>query len=199
MSEAAALMTLDTSSPRTGEDKDCSIVHARRDRLLARICGRALRYWKEKLNVDGVRGLGRAIIAAVLLMIGGVLNIIYGIAAISNSKVFATHATYAFGHLKTWGWITLIIGVLELIASASLFAGGAFGRWFGVFVGSLAAIGALLAIPAYPLLAIAIFALSLWIIHGLIIYSAPEDLSLAAPPDYPSSSVAASAGPRPPT
>ncbi len=192
-------MPLDTSSPRTGEDNDCSIVHAWRDRLLARICGRALRYWKEKLTVDGVRGLGRAIIAAVLLMIGGVLNIIYGIAAISNSKVFAPHATYVFGHLKTWGWIALIIGVLELIASASLFGGGAFGRWFGVFVGSLAAIGALLAIPAYPLLAIAIFALSLWIIHGLIIYSTPEDLSLAAPADYPSSRIPASAGPRPPT
>ena len=148
--------------------------------------------------MDGVRGLGRAIIAAVLLMIGGVLNIIYGIAAISNSKVFTQHATYAFGHLKTWGWIALIIGVLELIASASLFGGGAFGRWFGILVGSLAAIDALLAIPAYPLLAIAIFALSLWIIHGLIIYSRPEDLSFAMPVDYPSSRAAASAGPRPP-
>jgi hypothetical protein len=134
----------------------------------------------------------------VLLMIGGILNIIYGIAAISNSKVFTQHATYVFGDLKTWGWITLIIGVVMLLASASLFGGGAFGRWFGVFVGSLAAIDALLEIPAYPLLAISIFALSLWIIHGLIIYSRPEDLSLGPPADYPSSRVAAGAGPRPP-
>jgi hypothetical protein len=39
--------------------------------------------------MDRVRGVGRAIFAAVLLMIGGVLNIIYGIAAIGNSKFFA--------------------------------------------------------------------------------------------------------------
>ena len=31
--------------------------------------------------MDGVRGLGRAIFAAILLMVGGVLNIIYGIGA----------------------------------------------------------------------------------------------------------------------
>ena len=42
--------------------------------------------------MDQVRGLGRAIFAAVFLMIGGVLNIIYGIAGISKSHVFTTNA-----------------------------------------------------------------------------------------------------------
>jgi hypothetical protein len=32
----------------------------------------------EKLTIDRVTGLGRAIFAAVLLIIGGLLNIIYG-------------------------------------------------------------------------------------------------------------------------
>ena len=124
--------------------------------------------------MDQVRGLGRAMLAAVFLMVGGVLNIIYGIAGISRSHVFTTNAHYVFGHLRTWGWVTLIIGIIEILASLSLFGGGAFGRWFGIFAGALAAIAALLAIPSYPLLAIAIFALSLWIIHGLVVYG--EDL-----------------------
>jgi hypothetical protein len=132
--------------------------------------------------VDNVRGLGRAIFAAVLLLIGGVLNIIYGIAAISNSKFFVHNTKYVFGDLKTWGWVTLILGVIELLASASLFGGGAFGRWFGIFAAALVAIEALLQIPAYPLLSIAIFALALWIIHGLVIYGEPE-----GPVDMPSS------------
>jgi hypothetical protein len=127
--------------------------------------------------MDQVRGLGRAIFAAVFLMIAGVLNIIYGIAGISKSHVFTTNAHYVFGHLRTWGWITLIIGIIEILASLSLFGGGGFGRWFGIFAGALAAIAALLAIPAYPLLAIAIFALSLWIIHGLVVYG--EDIRAA--------------------
>jgi len=127
--------------------------------------------------MDQVRGLGRAIFAAVFLMIGGVLNVIYGIAGISKSHVFTTNAHYVFGHLRTWGWVTLIVGIIEILASLSLFGGGGFGRWFGIFAGALAAIAALLAIPAYPLLAIAIFALSLWIIHGLVVYG--EDVRAA--------------------
>ena len=120
------------------------------------------------------RGLGRAIFAAIFLMIGGVLNVIYGIAAIGNANFFVHNTHYVFASLKGWGWITLIIGIIELIASLSLLAGNAFGRWFGIFAGSLAAIGALLAIPAYPLLSIAIFALSLWIVHGLVVYGEDE-------------------------
>jgi hypothetical protein len=130
------------------------------------------------LTVDNVRGLGRAIFAAVLLMIGGVLNIIYGIAAISNSNFFVHNTKYVFGDLKTWGWVTLILGVIELLAAASLFGGGGFGRWFGIFAASLVAIESLLQIPAYPFLSIAIFALSLWIIHGLVIYGEPEEVDV---------------------
>ena len=128
--------------------------------------------------MDNVRGLGRAIFAAVLLLIGGVLYVVYGIAAISNSKVFVHNTKYVFGDLKTWGWVTLILGILALLASASLFGGGTFGRWFGIFVGALIAIESLLQIPAYPLWSIAIFALSLYIIYGLVILGQPES------PDY---------------
>lgn len=126
--------------------------------------------------MDEMRGLGRAVFAAVLLMIGGILNIIWGIAAISNSHFFVHNTQYIFSNLKGWGWITLIIGILEVCASVSLFAGGTYGRWFAIVVGSVAAIDALLNIPAYPLWSIAVFALSLWIIHGLLVYGEQEQI-----------------------
>ena len=125
--------------------------------------------------MNQVRGLGRAMFAAVLLSVGGVLNIIYGIAAIGNSKFFVHDTHYVFASLKSWGWITLIIGVLELAAAVSLFQGGTYGRYFAIAVGCLAAIGALLDIPAYPFWSLAVFALSLWIIHGLMIDGGPND------------------------
>jgi hypothetical protein len=124
--------------------------------------------------MNEVRGLGRAIFAGVFLMIAGILNIIYGIAGINKSHFFTQNAHYVFAHLRGWGWITLILGILEVLASLSLFAGHAFGRYFGIVAGSLAAVGALLELPSYPLWSIAIFALSLWIVHGLIIYGEPE-------------------------
>jgi len=146
--------------------------------------------------MNEIRGAGRAIFAAVLLMIGGVLNIIYGIAAIGNAHFFTHNTHYVFASLKGWGWIILILGILEVLASVSLFAGGEYGRWFAIVVGALAALGALLSIPAYPLWSIATFALSLWIIYGLVIYGEPEptpvsEPSTGAPPP------AAGARPRP--
>jgi hypothetical protein len=130
--------------------------------------------------MHNARGLGRAMFAAVLLMVGGVLNIIYGIAAIGHSRFFTQHAHYVFANLRTWGWVTLILGVLELVASLSLFGGGAYGRWFAIVVGCFAAIGALLSIPAYPAWSLAIFAVSVWIIYGLIVFEGPDELAASA-------------------
>ncbi|MGO9790216.1 MAG: hypothetical protein ACLP8S_12190 [Solirubrobacteraceae bacterium] len=120
--------------------------------------------------MDNVRGLGRAVFAAVFLMIGGVLNIIWGIAAIGNSHFFVANTHYVISDLKTWGWVTLILGALEVLASISLLAGNAFGRWFGIIAAALVAIVSLLDLPAYPFWSICVFALSLWIIHGLVVY-----------------------------
>ena len=72
------------------------------------------------------------IFAGILLGISGVLNVIWGIAAISESHFFVLNTHYILSELKTWGWITLILGVAQLIAAVSLFAGGTYGRWFGV-------------------------------------------------------------------
>ena len=124
--------------------------------------------------MDDTRGGSAIILAGTFLMLGGVLNVIYGIAAVSNSKFFVNETKFIFSDLKTWGWIVLIIGILELFASFSLLSGKSFGRWVGLVVGSLSAISALLSISAYPLWSLAIFALSLWIIYGLAVYWQPR-------------------------
>jgi hypothetical protein len=107
------------------------------------------------------------VFAGVLLLIAGVLNIIYGIAAIGDSKFFTEHGTYIISGLHTWGWILLIIGVLEMVAAFSLFSGGEFGRWFGIFIASLNAIAALLTIPGSPFWSLSVFALAIIVIYKL--------------------------------
>jgi hypothetical protein len=62
--------------------------------------------------------------------------------------------------------------VLELVAGFSLFSGGGFGRWVGIFAAALASISALLSIPAYPFWSLCVFALSLIILYELA--KAPE-------------------------
>ncbi len=117
-------------------------------------------------------GSGWILFAGIMILIAGILNIVYGIAAIDNSKFFAGHTEFVVSSLKTWGWILLIVGILEVLAAFSIWAGGAFGAIFGIFAASISAIGALLSIPAYPFLSLAIFAVDILIIYGLAAYGA---------------------------
>ena len=126
-----------------------------------------------------VRGVGRAMFAAILLMIAGTLNIIYGIAAISDAHFYTSTGThYVFSSLHTWGWITVILGVIQLTAGFSLVGGGAYGRVIGIAAASIGAIGALLSVGgAYPFWSLGIFALCVIVIHGLVVYGEPERTS----------------------
>lgn len=121
-----------------------------------------------------MRGLGRAVFVAILLLIAGVLDVIYGFAAIGDANFWVNEQHFVFGNLHTWGWITVIIGVIEIIAGVSLFAGGTFGRVIGIFAASIGALGALLAVGgAYPFWALGVFALCVICIHGLVVYGEP--------------------------
>lgn len=136
-------------------------------------------------NADRVTGWW--IFAGILLTIAGVLNIIWGIAAIAESHFFtATGAHYVFSNLKTWGWITLILGVLELFAGFSLFAGGSYGRWFGMIAAGLVAIGSLLDIRVLPFWSICVFALSVIVIYELAKGPESSGTGMQAPRDYES-------------
>jgi hypothetical protein len=50
------------------------------------------------------------------------------------------NAHYVIGKLRAWGWITLIIAVLQLAAGAGVLAGNQLARWFAVAVVGLSAI-----------------------------------------------------------
>lgn len=122
-----------------------------------------------------VKGEGRVMFAAVLLMIAGSLNVIYGIAAISEAHFFTdAGAHYVFSGLSTWGWITVILGAIELTGGFSLLSGSAYGRVIGIVAASLGAIGSLLAVAgAYPFWSLGVFALCVIVLHGLIVYGEP--------------------------
>src|SRR5215211_663781 len=118
-----------------------------------------------------VRGVGRAIFAAILLLVAGTLNIVYGIAAISDANFYSGNTQYVFSSLHTWGWITVILGVIQLTAGFSLFGGGTYGRVIGIAAATLGAIGALLSVGGrYPFWSLGIFALCVIVIHGLVVY-----------------------------
>jgi hypothetical protein len=122
-------------------------------------------------DIDVPRGSGWVTFAAVLLGVAGVWNAIDGILAIADSRVYTGHAVLVFSSLSTWGWIVLILGILQLLAAGALVGGSELARWFGISVAGLNAIGQLLFVPVYPWWAIAMFTLDVLIIYGLAVYA----------------------------
>jgi hypothetical protein len=121
-----------------------------------------------------MKGTGSALFVAILLTIAGSLNIIYGIAAVDNAHFF-DDTEYVFSSLNTWGWITVILGVLQMIAGISLFGGGTFGRAFGIVSAGFGAVAALLSVGGtHPFWSLGVFAICLIVIHGLAVYGEPE-------------------------
>jgi hypothetical protein len=130
-----------------------------------------------------MRGVGRAAFAAILLLIAGTLNLIYGIGAIADAHFYTDSGThYVISSLHTWGWITLLLGIIQLFAGFSLLSGGTFGRVIGIAAASLGALGALLAVGgSSPFWALGVFAICLIVIHGLVVYGEPLEEGPGAP------------------
>ena len=122
-----------------------------------------------------MRGSGRVMFAAIVLLIVGTLNIIYGIGALDNANIFVNDTRFILTNLNTLGWVMIILGVIELTAGFSLFAGNTYGRVIGIIAGSLGAIANLLAIGgANPWWSLALFALCVWVVYGLLVYGEDE-------------------------
>jgi len=122
-----------------------------------------------------LRGAGRVVFAATLLLLVGMINIIYGIGALDDANVFVGDSRFILDNLNTLGWVLIILGLIQLTGGYSLMSGNTYGRMLGIFAGSLGAIGALLSIGgAYPWWSLAVFALCVYVVHGIIVFGEDE-------------------------
>jgi len=126
---------------------------------------------------DEAAGGGWITFAGVMIVMVAILNIIDGIAAVSKSSFFINDAKYILSDLKTWGWIVLLIGVVQLFVAFGIWAGSNVARWAGIVIVSVNAIAQLLFIPAYPFWALAIFSLDILVLYGLAAYGGRPNLA----------------------
>jgi hypothetical protein len=119
---------------------------------------------------ESEHGAGWLTFAAVLLGLAGIWNAIDGILAVSSSRVYTDSSVFIFSDLNTWGWIVLILGIIQALAALAILSGSEFARWFGIAAAGLNAIGQLMFVPVYPLWAMAMFAVDVLIIYALAVY-----------------------------
>jgi hypothetical protein len=130
-----------------------------------------------------MRGAGRVVFAAIMLLLVGTLNIVYGIGAVADANFYVDDTRLVLTNLHALGWVLIILGVIQLTGGFSLMAGNVYGRVIGVIAGSLGAIGALFSMGEHhPFWELCIFALCVWIVYGLIVYGPEEPADVGAPP-----------------
>jgi hypothetical protein len=115
------------------------------------------------------------VFAAILLLIVGTVNIIYGIGALDDANIFVNDTRFILDDLNRMGWVLIILGVIQLTGGFSLIAGNVYGRVIGIIAGSLGALGALFSIGGNnPWWSLAVFALCVWIVYGIIVVGEDE-------------------------
>ena len=117
------------------------------------------------------RGEGWILFAGVMLALAGILNAIWGIAAIDDATYFNGDNRFViFDGLNAWGWFLLIVGILQLVAAFSVWTRHAYGQLAGIFFASLNAMILLFTVNVFPFAAFMLFIVDLLIIYGLAVY-----------------------------
>jgi len=124
-------------------------------------------------------GYWMIVFAGMLLGLVGIFNLIDGIAAIASSHIFVANAHYVIGDLRAWGWVALILGVLQVLAAIGVLTGNQAARWFAVAVIGLNAIGQMFFSPGYPFWSLMIIAVDVVALWGLCAYGSRENAPLS--------------------
>jgi hypothetical protein len=120
---------------------------------------------------DGPSGaaLGLTLLAAVFMMIAGVLGFFEGLAAVVRGTFFVTLPNYTFSLSAVgWGWVHLILGVFVFAAGAALLADLTWARITGVVLAAFQTIASFVFLPYYPVWAVVLIAISLFVIWALL-------------------------------
>jgi multisubunit Na+/H+ antiporter MnhG subunit len=110
--------------------------------------------------------VGWVVFAAVMMIMLGVFSIIGGFIAIIDDS----YTAYGNTAKNSWGWTTLILGVIVLLAAFAMMQGRTWGRIVGVILTSLVAIDHFTTVRGYPVWDFLIIVLCVFVIYALIVH-----------------------------
>jgi hypothetical protein len=115
---------------------------------------------------------GWIVFAATMMMVIGSIDFIEGLVAVIRKQyyVLGPNQVIIF-NVTTWGWLTLLWGIVLFLAGMALWAGQSWARWFAIVACSLNLLGQLswLGATNSPLWALTGITLSIVVIYALIV------------------------------
>ncbi|KQR16754.1 hypothetical protein ASF78_05220 [Cellulomonas sp. Leaf334] len=111
------------------------------------------------------------VFAATMLIVIGVLHALQGLVAVLNDTFYVVGAEWVFEFdVTTWGWIHILVGLLVAVAGFFVLSGAVWARIVGVLVASLSLILNFIWLPYYPVWAVVIIALDVFVIWALTLH-----------------------------
>jgi len=111
---------------------------------------------------------GWILFAGVMMIIGGSLNLLYGIvAAVNDEWVVFTNRADVYLDVSQWGWVHIIVGSIVLLAGIGLFSGNILARIVGVIVAGVSLVVNFFFIPVYPFWALTVITIDALVIWAL--------------------------------
>ena len=87
---------------------------------------------------SGSRSSGWVAFAGWLLIVLGAVDVLEGVIAVARQHYYVLTPTQIIVFdLKTWGWVTLIWGVVIALAGFGVLTGHAVARWFAIVIASV--------------------------------------------------------------
>lgn len=112
--------------------------------------------------------VGGIVFAATIMLVVGTFQIIAGLVALIDDEFYVIGRDYTFKFdVTAWGWIHLVLGVLLVLGGWGLFARSAWAGVAAIVLAGFSAIANFLFIPYYPVWAIVVIALDIWVIWAL--------------------------------
>ena len=119
-------------------------------------------------NHRSATAVGFTFFASLMMIMIGFFDMIQGFAGIVKKDFYAVTPNYVFHFsTSTWGWINLVVGLVVLLAGFALFRGSVWARTVGVIMALTVAVVNFAFIPIYPIWAITIIAVSVFVIWAL--------------------------------
>ena len=112
--------------------------------------------------------LSGVVFAASMLILVGCFQILSGLVALLNDEFYVVTRNYTFDlDVTAWGWIHLVFGVLALTVGLGLFGRRTWAGVAAIVIAMLSAIANFFFIPYYPIWALIVIALDVWVIWAL--------------------------------
>lgn len=112
--------------------------------------------------------VGLTVFASTMMILVGAFQALQGVVALAKDSIYVVGHEWVFQFdVTTWGWIHLLFGALIAVAGVFLLRGAVWARAVGVILAGFSALLNFLWLPYYPMWAVLIIALDVFVIWAL--------------------------------